>query len=44
LLFDGVGSQFLVLLAVIMARLMVAGVVVVRLGASFVFVVGLVGE
>ena len=44
MLFEWVGSWVLVLLAVVAAGLVVAGVVVVRLGADFVFVVGWVGE
>ena len=44
MLFEWVGSRVLVLLAVVAARLVVAGVVVVRPGAGFVFVVWLVGE
>ena len=44
MLFEWVGSWVLVLLAVIAVGLVVAGVVVVRLGVGFVFVVGWVGE
>ena len=44
MLFEWVGSRVLVLLAVVAAGLVVVGVVVVRLGAGFVFVVGWVGE
>ena len=44
MLFEWVGSRVLVLLAVVATRLVVVGVVVVRLGDGFVFVVGWVGE
>jgi len=44
LLFEWVGSWVLVLLAIVVAGWVAAGVVVVRLGAGFVFVVGWVGE
>ena len=43
MLFEWVGSRVLVLLVVVAAGLMVVGVVVVKLGAGFVSVVGMVG-
>ena len=43
-MFEWVGLRVLVLLAIIAARLVVVGVVVVRLGDGFAFVVGWVGE
>jgi len=44
LLFDWVGSRALLLLAIVAAEMVVAGVVVVRLGAGFAFAVGWAGE